>query len=124
MEFYICNHCKNVATKVVDAGANLVCCGDNMELLNANTVDAALEKHIPVLNVDNNTLNIKVGSVLHPMDSDHYIMFIAVVKKSGAELIKLAPGGSLELNVTKNENDIFIEVYAYCNLHGLWKTTV
>lgn len=97
------------------------CCGKPMTLLEAGTTDAAHEKHVPVVEVDGNTLTVKVGEVAHPMMDKHFIQWVALVGDDRLEIHKLHPGDApettFELDGIKNG-----AVYEYCNLHGLWKT--
>lgn len=86
----------------------------------ANTTDAAKEKHVPVVLVDQNKVHVTVGSVLHPMTEAHHIAFIALVTDKKSVLKKLDPTGSPEADFILQENEKLLHVYEYCNLHGLW----
>lgn len=119
-KFYKCNHCGNVIVKVVDAGVPVVCCGQKMDELIPNTVDASGEKHVPVVTMlDGNRLKVDVGSVAHPMQPEHHIAFIYVETENGGiqVILKDKPEAVVCLGDEKP-----IAVYEYCNLHGLWKT--
>ncbi|MGE4453421.1 MAG: desulfoferrodoxin family protein [Sphaerochaeta sp.] len=118
--FYICKHCGNIAAKVVDRGPKLSCCGEEMIPLKANTVDAAQEKHVPVVTVEGNTLSVNVGSVDHPMTQEHHIEFIYVQTEKGG-LRKALPVDGKPKATFAIDDDKVIAVYEYCNLHGLWK---
>ena len=85
-KFCICRHCGNIVGMVVDAGVPVVCCGEPMHELVANTEDAAKEKHVPVIEQDGNIVTVKVGSVEHPMLDEHYIQFIYLLTKEGGHL--------------------------------------
>ncbi|MBQ2838159.1 MAG: desulfoferrodoxin [Muribaculaceae bacterium] len=118
--FFKCNHCGNVIVKVVDAGVPVVCCGEKMEELVPNTVDASGEKHLPVVTVlDNNSIKVEVGSVHHPMLPEHHISFVYVETENGGIQVNLKdkPEAVIFLGEEKA-----LAVYEYCNLHGLWKT--
>ncbi len=119
MIIYVCKICGNIATILEDSGINLSCCGEEMSVLEANTVDAAVEKHVPVVTVNENETIISVGEVNHPMEEAHYIEWIVVETDLSSTIYKLSPGDEpiIRLN-TKND---IKTVYAYCNLHGLWK---
>lgn len=119
-KFFICRHCGNVATKMVDAGAPLVCCGEKMEELTANTVDAAQEKHVPVLRDYTDQVEVVVGGVIHPMEEKHFIAFIYLVTDKGEYIKKLAPGEEPKAVFALKDEKV-IAAYEYCNLHGLWK---
>ena len=119
-KFYRCNHCGNVIEKHVDSKVPVVCCGEKMQELVANTVDASTEKHVPlVTKVDDCTIKVQVGSVEHPMLPEHHISFIYVETENGG----------MKINLTDKPEATFctcadkpVAVYEYCNLHGLWKT--
>ena len=121
-KFYKCNHCGNVIMKVVDKGVPVVCCGEKMEELVANTVDASAEKHVPVVTrLDEKTIKVEVGSVAHPMLPEHHISFIYVETKSGGVRVDLNDQPEAVINVGDEQ---VVAVYEYCNLHGLWKVVV
>ncbi len=120
-EFYHCEECGNVVTVVYPGASALVCCGQPMKLLEANTVDASKEKHVPVVESKGASTLVKVGSVPHPMTPEHHIAFIEVVLKSGKRCIaELDPAGAPEAEFAVKADDIEA-VYEYCNIHGLWK---
>ncbi len=119
-KFFRCKECGNIIEKIYDSGASVVCCGEVMEDLVANTVDAAKEKHVPSVSVDGNIVQVSVGEVLHPMEEKHYIMWIYLQTKKGGQRKDLQPGQEPKA-VFALEDDEPIAVYEYCNLHGLWK---
>ena len=119
--FFICKTCGNLVGLVNDGGGKLVCCGKEMEELVPNTVDAATEKHIPVIEVEKNTVTVKVGSVTHPMVDAHFIEWIYIITKQGSQKKCLAPGEEPTAVFALAEGDELVAAYAYCNLHGLWK---
>lgn len=123
MKVFKCSRCGNIITKISDSGAPVRCCGMPMTELVANTVDASFEKHVPVVNVENNMISVNVGSVEHPMVAEHFIEWIYLETEKGGQMKKLLPGETPEA-VFVLENDEALAVYAYCNLHGLWKTEV
>lgn len=117
MELYFCELCGSVLWRVKD-GERPVCCEKPMQLLKPNTVDAAVEKHVPQVKKEDGKIVIEVGSVEHPMIDEHYIMWIAAVKDDLVVKKDLKPGDKPTFTVCDNG---FKEFYAYCNLHGLWK---
>jgi len=121
MKFYVCEHCGNKVTFVEDKGVPVVCCGQPMTELVANTVDASQEKHVPVVEKDGDKLVVKVGSVEHPMAEEHSIQWIVVETKQGSQIKYLKPGEKPEAEFNVAGEDV-VAVYEYCNLHGLWKT--
>ena len=117
-KFYKCRHCGNVIEKVVDSGVQVVCCGENMQELIPNTVDASTEKHVPVVtDLGDGTMQIKVGSVEHPMLPEHHIVFIYVETQRGGIRVNLKDKPEA---VVCTCTDKPVAVYEYCNLHGLW----
>lgn len=120
-KFYVCSHCGNVITKLTDKGVPVMCCGEVMKELSAGSVDASKEKHVPVVKIDNTKVYVSVGSVEHPMEKAHYIEWIWMQTKTGAELKRLKPNEKPEVVFNKNDGEEVVKVYAYCNLHGLWK---
>ena len=121
MKFYICKHCGNIVGMVNDAGVPLVCCGEKMSELVANTTDAAQEKHVPVVTVDGNLVTVEVGSVAHPMLEEHFIQWITLETEQGNQRKPLAPGAEPKAVFALAPGDKAIAAYEYCNLHGLWK---
>ena len=118
-KFYKCPFCGNVIQKVVDSTVPVVCCGQPMQELIPGTVDASVEKHLPVVTkLDDNTIKVEVGSVAHPMLAEHHIAFIYVETEHGGIRVDLKdkPEAVISLGDEKA-----VAVYEYCNLHGLWK---
>jgi len=118
--FYICRHCGNIITKVQDAGVPVVCCGEKMEALIPNTVEASGEKHVPVVAVNGDSLTVNVGAVDHPMEEKHFIEWIYVETEAGSQFRRLKPGSDPKVTFSLG-GEKAVAVYAYCNLHGLWK---
>lgn len=121
MKFYVCPICGNVIELIDGNEKNIKCCGRNMELLEANTKDASLEKHVPSCKVSDGKVEVTVGDVLHPMTEEHYIMWIALVKDNKITIVNLTPKDEPKATFNYEENST---VYAYCNLHGLWKKEI
>lgn len=121
MEFYICEHCGNLVGMVHNAGVPMMCCGQKMTKLEPGTSDGAHEKHVPVFTVEGNKVTVTVGSVEHPMLENHYIQWIALETKKGAQRKILNPGEAPKAEFMLTDDDEVVAVYEYCNLHGLWK---
>ncbi len=121
MKFYVCQHCKNIVVFMNDSGVPVVCCGEPMKELVPNTVDAAKEKHVPVVEKDGNKVKVTVGSVLHPMEDKHYIQFCIVETNKGYMKKEFKPGETPVAEFLLPEGEEVVAVYEYCNLHGLWK---
>ena len=120
-KFLIGAHCGNIVSVVKDAGVPIKCCGENMKELVPGTSDGAAEKHVPVYQVEGNRVTVSVGSAAHPMQQEHSIEWVAVQTKQGVQYKKLHPGRSPEASFALCDADEVEAVYAYCNLHGLWK---
>jgi len=120
-KFYICPNCGLVVEAIHDPGIAPSCCGMKMDELVPNTVEASGEKHIPAVQVEGSVVTVNVGSVNHPMQDAHYIEWVQLITENGSQRRHLKPGQ--EPNVTFQLNgEKPVAVYAYCNLHGLWKT--
>jgi len=119
-KFLKCKHCGQIVGVLKDTGNPIICCGEEMQELIPNTVDAAKEKHVPVLTYDGNRLIVNVGSVDHPMIDAHYIEWIYVETKTGGMRVQLHPGMKPRAEFLVKKEDV-VAVYEYCNLHGLWK---
>ena len=120
-QIYKCPICGNIVEIVGKAGGTLVCCGKPMLLLEENSVNAAVEKHVPVVEQSGKEVFVKVGEVEHPMTEEHYIQWIAVVTDKGTEMVSLSPGEKPQAVFTDKGKAV---VYEYCNLHGLWKVEI
>ena len=121
LKFFRCEHCGNIIEMVEDKGVPVVCCGQRMTELVAGTSDGAREKHVPVYEVKNNIVHVKVGEVAHPMIPEHYIEWIVLQTKNGVQRKELNPVDKPEACFALCDGDEVEAVYAYCNLHGLWK---
>ena len=121
--FFRCNHCGNMIGLINDKGVPMVCCGDEMSELIPNTVEASTEKHLPDVKVTGNDMSVAVGSVPHPMEEGHHITFVYVETGQGGQRKGLEISSQPKLSFSFSD-DKPVAVYAYCNLHGLWKTEV
>ena len=121
MKFYRCEHCGNIIAMVKNKGVPVMCCGQKMTEIIPGTTEAATEKHIPVFELNGNILSVTVGEVEHPMLEEHYIEWIAVQTASGNQRKILKPGDAPKAKFALVEGDEVLAVYAYCNLHSLWK---
>ena len=121
VKFYKCPVCGNIVELIEGDIKRTKCCGQEMELLVANTVDAAVEKHVPVYEVVDNELVVTVGEVEHPMSEEHYIMWVLLVTDNRSYRVELKPNDKPVVKLPYVDNST---LYAYCNLHGLWKNEV
>lgn len=119
LEIYKCELCGNIVEVVHAGGGELVCCGQPMKLYEANTVDAAKEKHVPVVEKAAGAFHVKVGAVPHPMEEKHYIEWVEAIAGGKAYRQFLSPGEAPEAAFDIDADQITAR--AYCNLHGLWK---
>lgn len=120
-KFYICQTCGNIIETVKSSGVPVTCCGQNMKELIPGTTDAAVEKHVPAYQVEGNLVTVNVGSVDHPMLPEHYIEWVSIQTKQGNQRKALNPGDAPKVTFALCEGDEVEAVYAYCNLHSLWK---
>jgi superoxide reductase len=119
-QIYKCDICGNIVEVVHASDGQLVCCGKSMILVTENTVDAAKEKHIPVVNKTGDGISVKVGSVAHPMEEKHFIEWIEIIQPDGKIDKKyLKPGVSPEAIFCDIDDKSIVR--EYCNIHGLWK---
>lgn len=120
-KFYVCSHCGNIIAKVKDVGVPVMCCGQKMTEIVPGTTEASHEKHIPVYQVEGNIVTVRVGSVDHPMTAEHLIEWVSLQTKQGNQRKLLSAGQEPVVRFALCEGDEVEAVYAYCNLHGLWK---
>ena len=120
-KFLICEKCGNIIAMVKESGVPIVCCGQKMSEIIPGTVDASREKHIPVYEVKDGKVHVTVGSVEHPMTPEHYIEWVSIQTKLGNQRKQLTPGSAPVVCFSICEGDEVEAVYAYCNLHSLWK---
>ena len=123
MNLFVCKHCGNLTELLNDSGVPMVCCGEDMTKIIPNTVEASTEKHLPVVNVSGGNVSVQVGSVLHPMEAEHFIVFIYLETKNGGQHKTLKAGDEPKAEFAVKD-DTPVAAYAYCNLHGLWKTEI
>ncbi len=122
MKFFICERCGNMIAVVKSSGAPVSCCGQAMKEIVPGTTDAAVEKHVPVFEVKDNMVYVTVGSVEHPMTDAHLIEWIALQTNAGNQRKVLRPGDKPQACFALCEGEVVEAVYAYCNLHSLWKS--
>ena len=120
-KFYICKHCGNMIAFVKESGVPVICCGEKMTEVVPGTTDAAVEKHVPVVTVENNVAVVSVGSVAHPMLPEHYIEWISIQTNYGNQRKVLTPGSEPKACFALLPGEEIEAAYAYCNLHSLWK---
>jgi len=119
MEVYKCEICGNIVEVLHGGKGQLVCCGQPMSRLTENTVDAAKEKHVPVIEKVDGGYKVKVGAVPHPMEDKHYIEWIELIAGGSVYRRYLSPGDQPEAFFATDAQDV--SAREYCNLHGLWK---
>ncbi len=119
LQVYKCEACGNIVEVLHGGGGELVCCGEPMKLQVENTVDAAKEKHVPIIEKVDGGVKVKVGSVAHPMEESHYIEWVEIIADGEAYRQFLNPGEAPEATFCIKADQITAR--EYCNLHGLWK---
>lgn len=120
MKFYQCAICGQIAAIVKETGVPLVCCGQEMNELIPGSVDASVEKHVPMIENDGDKIIVTVGSTPHPMTKEHHIEWVSLQSRFGNQRKAIKPGMEPKVCFRVCEGDEILAVYAYCNLHGLW----
>ena len=120
-KFYICEHCGNIIAYVKNSGVPVMCCGQKMKELVAGTTEASVEKHIPVYTVEDRIVHVTVGATEHPMLDEHYIEWISLQTNFGNQRKVLQPGDPPKAEFALLTGETVEAVFAYCNLHSLWK---
>lgn len=119
-QIYRCNTCGNIVEVIHAGGGQLVCCGQPMEMLQEKTKDAGMEKHVPVIEKKAGGFKVKVGSIPHPMEKEHYIEWIELVADNRSFFVFLKPGDKPEAEFSVNAATPAVRIY--CNVHRLWKS--
>ena len=120
MKVYICKKCENLIK--TDNEKDAFCCGEAMQNLNAQEKDGPVEKHLPIYNVEENKIKVKVGEVEHPMTNEHFIEWIALETKNNIKKVKLSYTDRPYCEFDIDSSDEAVAIYSGCNLHGIWKT--
>jgi len=120
MKFYRCAVCGNIVAYAENAGPKVMCCGKPMEEIVPGTTDAAVEKHVPVVAKEGETVTVCVGSVFHPMTEEHFIKWVALETTGGVQFKRLTPGSDPVVKFALLPGEEVVSCVAYCNLHGLW----
>ena len=120
--FYKCSHCGNIIAFVKDMNVPVICCGEKMQEIIPGTSDGAAEKHVPVISENGNIITVKIGEIDHPMTEEHYIEWISIETEQGNQRKELAPEMIPQAEFSLVDSDKVRAAYAYCNIHGLWKS--
>lgn len=123
IRFFKCNHCGNIIGVIHNAGVPMMCCGEKMSELVPGTVDASLEKHVPVVTIEDNIVTVDIGEVEHPMVEEHFIQWVYLQTDRGGQRKCLKPGEKPQVRFALCDEKP-VAVFEYCNLHGLWKADV
>lgn len=121
MKFFVCEHCGNVICYATDKGVPVMCCGQKMTELVPGTVEASVEKHIPVVEAERGEVSVAIGEAEHPMVDEHWIEWVVLETGDGWQMKRLNPGDKPAVAFSMTEGEEIVAVYAYCNIHGLWK---
>ena len=119
MQIYRCDICGNIVLVMHSGVGELVCCGQAMRLLKGRTEEGGYEKRLPVVEMAEGMVRVKVGSIPHPMEGNHLIEWIEV-ETEGEAMVKFLKPGERPEAIFKTDEEI-VRVRAYCNLHGLWR---
>lgn len=122
MRFFKCKVCGKILMLIKETDTPTICCGEEMMELKPASIDAVVEKHVPVISINDSVVEIKVGSILHPMEEKHYIEWIAIQTNLGCQIKTLEPGTEPKVCFALSKNERIEIAYAYCNLHGLWSS--
>ena len=120
VKFFKGKHCGNVIVKLVDGRIPVMCCGEKMSELVPNTTDGASEKHVPVVEVNGNSVKVTVGDVIHPMTEAHLINFVVLETNKGMYVHHFTHTDQPITTFKLSDDEVVVKVYEYCNLHGLW----
>ena len=120
MKFYRCGHCGNIMTLLTSGGVPVICCGEKMRQMRAGSVEASLEKHIPVYSVEKQIVRVQIGVAPHPMEQEHWIEWIVLETNYGYSVRHLYPGNKPEAVFALVQGETVKGIYEYCNIHGLW----
>ena len=122
-KFFVCKHCGNLVGMINNSGVPIICCGEPMQELIPNTVEASNEKHLPVITISKDEVKVNIGSVDHPMVPEHFIQWIYIETKNGGQRKSLKAGDKPQAVFVLKDDEV-LAAFAYCNIHGLWKTEV
>lgn len=124
LQFYRCNSCGNIIGMIVSSGVAIRCCSEPMQRIVANVVDASEEMHVPDYKIKKKTVEVTIGAKDHPMEDAHYIKWVAIQTKQGVQRKELQAGNEPKVKFSLTDDDELLAIYAYCNVHGLWKKTI
>ena len=124
-KFFFCKHCKNLTASLFSSGIPMVCCGEVMKEIIPNSVDAAVEKHKPVVTITSDgNISVNIGEAPHPMIEEHYIEWIFIETSKGGSFKYLKPNEKPFAEFIILPDEQIIKVYSYCNIHGLWVNVI
>ena len=122
--FYECDNCKIVLEEINGQAGEFSCCGRPMKKMTANTSEGAAEKHLPVVHQNGQEIEVRVGDVFHPMTKEHSIEWVYLETQKGAQRVYLEPDKEPVAKFVLPQDDKAVAAYAFCNLHGFWKTEI
>lgn len=121
INFFLCKENKSTIIGIdCCPDTEVSCCGEKLTAVKVGSVDAAKEKHVPVVEVNGNTVKVKVGAVEHPMSDEHHIAWVCLKSEKGLQFKELPVNGKPDVEFALTDGDKFIEAYEFCNLHGVW----
>ena len=124
LNFEYCPICGNLIEKIEDHQIPLMCCGQKLESLIPNSTDAAVEKHLPVIRLTETELVVDVAEVTHPSIASHWIPWVVIQTPTQVIRQSFEPGETPTVTLPRPEAGTLVRVYAYCNLHGLWESSL
>ena len=124
MRYFLCSHCGNIAELVRDGGVPMYCCSEKMRALDEDGMVGPAEKHLPRVTVEDGVLRVSVAETAHPMSEEHYIGWVALTTDKGVQRKAFKPDDAPEATFALLDGEKPLEVYAFCNLHGLWRKEV
>ena len=124
LKIFKCMHCGNIMEMIDDKGVLVFCCGEPMKQFKAGETEGASEKHLPVVKAEGDTVSVCVGEVTHPMQDEHHIAHVWLVTDKGVYRRDLPHTGAPEATFRLAADEKAVAVYEFCNLHGLWRTTL
>ncbi len=122
LKFYRCNTCGNLFLTMIDPNITPTCCGSSMEILEANKIHEGAEKHVPIIEINDKDVDVKVGIQLHPMAPEHRIEWIALTDGNRVEIQRLELTADPVATFSGLRHDGKLRAYSFCNIHGLWSS--
>lgn len=121
-KFFKCDSCNNIFLQIEGSDSKISCCNNEMKKILSSSVDASIEKHVPVYTVKGSKVHVKVGSIEHPSTAEHYIQWIGLTTDNGIQIKMLKPLDKPQACFRICDDEKVLQVFCYCNLHGKWSS--